>query len=246
MIDVGQGDAILFQMPSGVTVLVDGGMEEGVLREDLRARGVRFIDAVIVSHPDSDHIGGLQGAFEDCEVGMLIHPDTERTGQAGRLIALAEEVGAEVRTMRMGDEFVVGELSLDAYWPPREVPEGASINDCSLVLRAVGPGFSMLLTGDIAEMGGEMLLEGAENIACDILKVPHHGGYCEENIELFSHVDPGIAIIGVGEDNPYGHPARDTIAALERTGCAVYRTDRHGDIVIHVVQGGYRVECGGR
>ncbi len=243
VIDVGQGDAILFQMSSGATVLVDGGMEVRVLREDLRARGVRCIDAVIVSHPDADHIGGLECAFEDCVVGMLIHPGTRSSVQAEKLIALAEETGAQVRIMRVGDVLALEELSLVAHGPPREVPEDASVNDYSLVLRAAGPGFSMLLTGDIAELGQEMLLEGEEDIACDILKVPHHGGYCEESGRLFLRADPGIAVISVGENNPYGHPARDTLALLERMGCAVYRTDMHGDIVIRVVQGGYRVEC---
>jgi competence protein ComEC len=241
-IDVGQGDATLLQMPSGATVLVDGGLEEGVLAADLRTRGVRCIDAVVFSHPDADHIGGLEAALENCEVGMLVHPATKSTGQAGRLLALAEECGVEVKTMRAGDHLRLDDLTLAAYGPPRVVPEAASTNEYSLVLRAEGAGFSLLLTGDVEEEGENMLMDSAVSLESDILKVPHHGGFCEENEEFFYHIDPEIAVVSVGEDNPYGHPSWATLEALEQRGCAVYRTDQCGDIVIHVVQGGYRVE----
>ncbi len=242
-IDVGQGDAVLLQLSSGTTVLVDGGLEERVLTTDLRSRGVRFIDAVVVSHPDADHIGGLEGALDDCEVGMLVHPATGNAGKAGMLLSLAEEMGVDVRTMRAGDSIALGEMTLKACSPPREIPEGASVNEYSLVLRADAPGFSMLLAGDVGEEGERMLLENADDLRCDILKVPHHGGFCAESEEFFSRVDPAIAVISVGAENPYGHPSSETIGDLRRIGCAVYRTDRHGDIVIRVVQGGYRVEC---
>ncbi|MBN2027483.1 MAG: DNA internalization-related competence protein ComEC/Rec2 [Actinobacteria bacterium] len=242
-IDVGQGDAILLQAPSGATVLVDGGMEDRVLAADLRSRGVRFIDAVVVSHPDADHIGGLDGALDNCEVAMLVHPATKETGQAGMLLARAEEMGVEVRIMRAGDTLQLGEIGLSAYGPPQEVPEGASTNEYSLVIRAQGPGFSMMLTGDIEEEGEEMLMSSVENLASDILKVPHHGGFCEESEELFALVDPSIAVISVGAGNPFGHPSPATVDALQSKGCSVYRTDQCGDIVIHVVEGGYRVDC---
>ncbi|MEW6552931.1 MAG: DNA internalization-related competence protein ComEC/Rec2 [Actinomycetota bacterium] len=242
-IDVGQGDAALLQAPAGTTVLVDGGISERTLMADLKSRGVHAIDAVVVSHTDADHIGGLEGALEDCEVGMLVHPDTRSSGQAGRLLALAEEMGVDVRTMRAGDRLDLGETRLVACWPPQELAEGASVNEYSLVLRVSGPGYSLLLSGDIGGEGQELMLEGEEEMDCDILKVPHHGGFSPQNEELFSRVDPEIAVVSVGADNPYGHPARATITALQRSGCAVYRTDERGDIVIRVVRGGYRVEC---
>ncbi|RJP27449.1 MAG: DNA internalization-related competence protein ComEC/Rec2 [Actinobacteria bacterium] len=245
IIDVGQGDAILVQAPSGATVLVDGGMDERVLAADLRSRGVVFIDAIVVSHPDADHIGGLDGAIDNCEVAMLVHPATKETGQAGKFLARAEEMGVEVQTMRAGDSLQLGEIGLSAYGPPREVPEEISTNEYSLVMRLEGPGFSMLLTGDIEEEGEGMLMGYAkdQDLACDILKVPHHGGFCEVNEEFFSKVDPCIAVISVGAGNPFGHPAKATVEALQRGGCGVYRTDQSGDIVIRVVEGGYRVEC---
>jgi competence protein ComEC len=241
-VDVGQGDAILLQAPSGATVLIDGGMEDWVLATDLRSRGVRYIDAIVVSHPDADHIGGLDGALDNCEVAMLVHPATKETGQAGMFLTRAEEMGVDVRTMRAGDHLQLGEIGLSAYSPPQEVPEGASTNEYSLVIRAEGPGFSLLLTGDIEEEGEEMLMSCAEDLACDILKVPHHGGFSEENEAFFAMVDPSIAVISVGAENPFGHPASATVETLRHEGCSVYRTDQCGDIVIRVVEGGYRVD----
>lgn len=242
-LDVGQGDATLLQAPSGATVLVDGGSDAGLLAAELCARGVRYIDAIVVSHAEADHIGGLEGALESCKVGMVVHPGTKHNGQAGWFLAQAEEMEVQVRTMRDRDTLDLGDLKLSALGPPREVPEGAEPNEYSLVLRVEAPGLSMLFTGDIEEEGEGMLEARGGDMGCDILKVPHHGGYCETNPELFSAAAPAIALIGVGADNRYGHPAQATVEALERLGCSVYRTDRCGDIVIRVVEGGYRVTC---
>ena len=145
--------------------------------------------------------------------------------------------------MRAGDRLTVGEITLSAAGPPRELPEGISVNESTLVLRAEGPGFSLLLPGDVEEEGEGMLCEYAGELECDILKVPHHGGFSERSEDFFARVDPEIAVISVGERNPYGQPAQDTLNALSRMGCSVYRTDQRGDIVIRVVEGGYRVQC---
>ncbi|NPV60771.1 MAG: DNA internalization-related competence protein ComEC/Rec2 [Actinobacteria bacterium] len=243
-LDVGQGDAALLRSPSGSYVLVDGGRDDGVLASDLRSRGIRYLEAVVASHLEMDHIGGLEGALETCSVGVLIHPEVEEAGRAGeRLIALAGEAGIPVRSMRRGDVLSLGELRLEALGPSGDIPDEAPANERSLVLRASAPGFSVLFTGDVEEVGQEFLARQESSLESDILKVPHHGGYAATGAEFFALVDPEVAVISVGEDNPYGHPARATLDALERLGCAVYRTDRRGDILIHVEHGGYRVEC---
>jgi len=242
-IDVGQGDAVLVQAPSGAAVLVDGGEDERVLAEDLRSRGVRYLDAVVMSHPEKDHVGGLDGAMDVCEVGMLVHPGTEGGRAAEELFGRAAEEGVRMEIMRRGQSLSIGELELEALAPTSEVCGELPTNDSSLVLRVEGPGLSLLLTGDVEEAGEALLLRNPSEIRCDILKVPHHGGFCEENEEFFEIIDPELAVICVGNDNSYGHPSRSTIAALERLGCGVYRTDNCGDIVVRVMDGGYRIEC---
>jgi competence protein ComEC len=242
-IDVGQGDSTLIQSPSGATVLVDGGVDERVLEADLRGRGLRYIDAVVVSHPDADHIGGLKGAFDTCDIGVMVSPATDGGGLYADLLGRAEDAGTPVRVMRQGDRLCLGGLELHALSPPRELPEGLSVNEASLVLRALAPGLSLLLTGDVEEEGEAMLMEGGESLRCDLLKVPHHGGYTEGDDRFFSHIKPKIAVISVGEGNRFGHPSMATVDSLRRAGAAVYRTDLCGDIVIDVIDGGYRVKC---
>jgi len=242
-IDVGQGDAVLVQAPSGAAVLVDGGEDDRVLADDLRSRGVKYIDVIVVSHPEEDHVGGLEGAMDVCEVGMLVHPGIEGGEAAEELFGRAVEEGIAIESMRRGQSLSLGELELQALAPPLEIPDDVSANDSSLVIRLEGPGISLLLTGDVEEVGEEALLRYPKELRGDILKVPHHGGFCEENEEFFKLVDPRIAVVCVGGNNTYGHPSESTVAALERAGCSVYRTDLCGDIVVHVVEGGYQVEC---
>jgi len=243
-LDVGQGDAMLLRGPSGQNVLVDGGIDEATLTAKLRSRRVEYLDAVIVSHSDSDHVGGLTGTLYACGVGLLVHPDIGSDGLMGKLLGLAGEMGVTVRSMRAGDRLELGDVSLTALGPPAQVPADADSNEYSLVLRAMGPGFSLLLPGDVEEEGQRMLAGCADKLDCDILKVPHHGGYSESGDAFFAMISPRIGVISVGDDNPYGHPSEETIASLQACGCTVYRTDQHGDIVIRVAEGGYEVECG--
>jgi competence protein ComEC len=242
-IDVGQGDAILVQAPSGASVLVDGGEEEGILAADLRSRGVRQLDVIVVSHPEKDHIGGLEGAMDVCDVGMLVHPGIEGGEAAEELFLRAAEEGIRIERMRKGQTMSLGELELRALGPPLDMSEDVPTNDGSLVIRVEGPGLSLILTGDVEEVGEAALLRYPEELRGDILKVPHHGGFCEQNEELFEIIDPEIAVVCVGRKNSYGHPSRPTVEALEGVGCSVYRTDLRGDIVVNVVEGGYKVEC---
>jgi len=242
-IDVGQGDATLLEAASGATVLVDGGKDGGRLAADLRSRGVSFVDVIVVSHPEEDHMGGLEGALEVCDVDMLVHPGTKDDEKTHRFLSRAQEMGVEVRTMRAGDYLTYDDIVITACGPPAEIPYEVSANEYSLVLRVDGPGFSLLCTGDVEEEGEQMLASSSYDLDCDLLKVPHHGGFSHNNEAFFNLVDPEIAVICVGRENTYGHPAQATLNALHRMGCAVYRTDQRGDIVIDVVEGGYRVEC---
>ncbi|MBC7229498.1 MAG: ComEC/Rec2 family competence protein [Actinobacteria bacterium] len=243
-LDVGQGDAALLRAPSGACVLIDGGRDDRVLAAGLRSRGIRYLEAVLVSHLEMDHIGGLEGALESCGVGMLVYPEVKETERAGeRLLSLAGELGIPLRAMRRGDRLSLGGMTLQALGPGGDMPPELPANERSLVLRVSTPGLSVLFAGDVEENGEEALMRDAASLKSDVLKVPHHGGYARTGADFFALVDPRVAVVSVGEDNPYGHPAPGTLEDLRRTGCAVYRTDRSGDILVRVGDGGYRVEC---
>ncbi len=238
-LDVGQGDSCLLQTPSGVNLLVDGGKEPYLLESKLRSRDIRRLEVIAVSHPEEDHAGGLEGALRACSVGLVVHPPLH--GNEGhRFLVLAAEMGIPVREMKRGDRFEVGGLVMEALAPDPAWGEEIPANDRSLVLRVEVDGRSFLFTGDVEEEGlGRLTKEAAT--PCDLLKVPHHGGYAEGLEEFLLALRPRLAVISVGADNPYGHPSSLTLRALQGQGCTVYRTDLHGDIVIHVVEGGFRV-----
>ncbi len=240
-LDVGQGDACLVQAPEGVNLLVDGGKDPFVLEKKLRSRDVRRLEVIVVSHPEEDHAGGLEGALRACSVGLVLHPPLEG-GEGHRFLDLAAEMGVPVREMARGDRFEVGGVRLEALGPDPGDGEELAANDRSLVLRMEAGEKSFLFPGDVEEEGMERLLKTSLS-PCDLLKVPHHGGYAEGLEDMLLALRPRVAVISVGADNPYGHPSPLVLRALRERGCAVFRTDQGGDIVIRVVEGGFRVEA---
>lgn len=243
-LDVGQGDAALIRTQEGMNVLVDGGKDPRLLERKLRSRGVGRLDAVFLSHPEEDHAGGLPAAFRACSVGLLVIP--AGGGEGGRTILdLAAEVGTPVREMRTGDVLQLGGLRITALAPLAGTNGDSSANERSLVVMVDLAGSRFLFTGDVEEVGQADLMERVD-LSCDVLKVPHHGGYADTFEEFLKRADPEVAVISVGEDNPYGHPAEATLRCLQRAGSTVYRTDICGDIVIHGDPEGLRVETFGR
>ncbi len=244
-LDVGQGDALLVESAGGARILVDGGEDGYVLRRKLQSYGVREIDLVILTHPDSDHVGGLGAALQECEVGAVME-----TGQEGGAVwrRWEEEVdreGASRVLASAGDVFSLADLEVEVLAPESgsgRAGEDASGNDRSLVCRIRGPGFSVLVTGDIEDPEEQRLLDSGLDLRADVLKVPHHGGYAEPGERFFRAVSPCVSVVSVGEGNRYGHPAAQTLAGLDRAGCRTYRTDQCGDIMIEAGQDSFDVE----
>lgn len=239
-LDVGQGDAVLVEGPGGETVLVDGGEDEELLATELSRRGVERLDVVVVSHDEKDHVGGLVRVLERFSVGILLYPRGRLEERGEDLLKAAREGGATEVGMERGDRLEAGELLLEAVGPPPGMKEEK--NDASLVLMLRWGEFRVLLTGDVEEAGERSLLQSGLPLQCDVLKVPHHGGYSALNGAFFREADPLVAVISVGRDNGYGHPHAATLAELEEAGCTVYRTDLCGDIFIRV--GGEGLEVG--
>lgn len=236
-LDVGQGDATLL-IDGGAAILVDGG---GWRRGDPAARllvpalarlGVRELEAVVLSHDDLDHCGGLRAltaywpagsawasaatAAEGCGAAV--------TGKAPRFVPLAA-----------GDQMRFGRWRIEVLWPTGQAGEGASGNENSLVLRASAGEASLLLTGDIEKGAEAALLRAApQALAATVLKVPHHGSRSSSTAPFLAAVGARWAVISVGEGNSFGHPAPEVEERLGRGGaCRVLRTDRQGLIRFH-------------
>jgi competence protein ComEC len=222
VLDVGQGDAILFQPAAAPAILVDGGPPATGLAAELEEAGVERLGAAVVTHDQADHAGGIEELLGGFPVTRLVY---------ARLSAVTLELARDAGTLPLrvgaGEELRSGALRLEVLWPPSELRLDDDPNRVSLVLLARWHSFSMLLTGD-AEAEAVPLEPGP----VDVLKVAHHGSEDAGLAALLERVSPALAVVSVGADNSYGHPAPSTLAALARAGIRTLRTDRDGEVVI--------------
>ncbi len=223
-LDVGQGDSVLIQDPSGAVALVDGGHDPGVLRGALRRYGINRIDLLIASHGDLDHVGGLAGLAESMEVGRFWLPTGHALSAAlGDLKAGLEAAGVAVEEVGTGSRARLGEFAFTVLGPQRRY---AADNDGSVVLLVDTAGKSVLLPGDIGEIAQREL----PPLAPDILLVPHHGA-ATTDLEWLEETVGAVAVVSVGINN-YGHPHPSVMATLQRAGAMVRVTAEMGDVVV--------------
>ncbi len=239
VLDVGQGDAILLQPAASPSVLVDGGPHGEDLARTLRAAGVDSLGAAFVTHDQADHAGGIEELLGLVPVQRLAYGRL-----AAPLLAEASKAGSALLPVAAGDTLRFGELRLRVLWPPRELLAeplaGDDPNGQALVLLARWHDFSMLLTAD-AEAEAAPLDPGQ----VDVLKVAHHGSEDAGLGALLERATPKLAVISVGEDNAYGHPAPGTLRTLAERGVETMRTDRDGGVVIEVGRGTIQAVAGG-
>jgi competence protein ComEC len=231
--DVGQGDALVLPTGAGEGVLVDAGPDVASVDRCLEDLGIERLPLVLLSHLDADHVGGLAGALQGRAIGVVatgaLSPADDRLPTVDAHIRRA---GAERIRLVPGQRWEQGPVALEVLAPaPERATAAAEANDLSLVVRATVRGVRVLFTGDLgAEAEARLRLSGMD-LRAEVLKVPHHGS---------ADVDPGfvaatrarVALISVGGDNTYGHPARTLLELLARTGMAAHRTDQDGDLAV--------------
>ena len=244
-IDVGQGDAIALRTPRGRWLLVDagprgfGGSDAGLTRviPYLHARGARRLEAVVLTHPDEDHAGGLGAVLGNIAAGAVIGPGVSM-GQTGQMAGLAEarRAGVPWRRAAAGDAWTIDGVDFRVLHPPGppDTPDPDAPNDWSVVLRVTWGDFSALLMGD-ADAAIESRVVGAHLAgapAVTLLKVGHHGSITSTAEAFVDAVRPGYALIPVGARNRYGHPDPVVLARLERAGTRIFRTDLQGTVLL--------------
>jgi len=237
-LDVGQGDSCVLEMPGGPVVLVDGGDSyvragERVIAPFLEARGIDHLDAIIATHPDSDHIGGLPAVFRALDVAWLIEGPGQSESQVyQRLQEAAKSEFARHDLVFAGDwiEAPMGTRLLFLH-PPRGAAYSRA-NDESLVLLVDWRECEILLAGDIEHRGEDDLLASGADLACDVLKVAHHGSDRATSPAFLDRARPRLAIISCGRDNPFGHPSPDVLDRLTSAGVTIARADRDGAVTV--------------
>jgi competence protein ComEC len=240
MLDVGQGDAILLRDGDRAVLVDGGGWKTGdlggrVLLPALLSEGVRSLDAVVMTHPDHDHCGGLVDIAAYLTIGEVwMGPGWGDQGCAGRLASLP---GTPVRRLWAGKEAAVGRWHLRVLHPDPDEDRG--INERSLVIRAEALGRSALLTGDVESWAEMRLLACCEkDVRVDFLKVAHHGSYTSSTGSFLDAARPRLALISAGVDNLYHHPSPVILDRLAERGIPVLRTDQVGLILIRLGEDG--------
>jgi competence protein ComEC len=253
MIDVGQGDAIALRGPEGRWVLVDAGPPgtddagaHPVVRE-LARRGVRSLDALVLTHPHLDHIGGAAAVLRTFDVGAVYDPGLPAPSpEYLGLLELAASQGVPWRAARAGDRIAVGGLFIDVLSPPADAESAEDANVTSVVLSVSFADVDVLLTGDAYTDAERRVLPHVPT-DLEILKVGHHGSDTSTDSLLLAHATPEVALISAGRFNRYGHPDPDILDRLERAGARIWRTDRDGTVsVLARRDGSYTVSARGR
>ena len=251
-VDVGQGDSTFIITPKNKTILIDGGgsntgsfdVGENTLLPYILDKGYNKIDLMIISHFDSDHVGGLLTILEEIKVEkVLIAKQEEQSENYKRFLNIVKEKNIPVIVGKRGDKInIEKDLYLDILFPESEQIEENVINNNSLVFNIYYNNFSMLFTGDIEEIAEKRIIEitNKSRLKADIIKIPHHGSKTSSTRELLEIVLPKIALIGVGKDNLFGHPSSETIDKLDELEIKTYRTDINGEIMINVNKSGIR------
>lgn len=238
--DVGQGDAIFIQTPSGRQILVDGGKYPSVLNDELGQEMPfwdREIDIVVATHPDADHVSGLPGVLKRYRVGRLI-TDGEQLGVSelyDELLVTAEEERIEVYPASAGETIEIGDgVRLELLNPGPELPS-ESRNENSVSMRVVYGEFALLLTGDAEQKAERTMLansemEGGRPLVSQVFKAGHHGSRSSSNSYFLEAVRPQFVIISAGEQNRFGHPHVEVLERAAAVGATVLGTDELGTI----------------
>ena len=219
-IDVGQGDSTLITTQFNKKILIDGGgsefgstfdVGEKTLLPYLLKKKIHKLDYVIISHFDSDHVGGILTILEELNVKQVLIPkQVEYSENYNKFLDIIKKRNIKVKIVGEGNTINIDKNTyLDILWPEEKQITDNVLNNNSLIVRLCYKNFKMLFTGDIEEIAEQKLLqkyEKTEKLTADILKVAHHGSKSSSIAEFLEKVNPRIALIGVGKNNKFGHP----------------------------------------
>lgn len=219
--DVGQGDAEFIETPLKQQVLIDGGPDLSILEKLGKAMPFydRYIDLVVLTHPEQDHLNGLIELLKRYNVGAIITTGVMRdTEQYKEWINTIKEKKIPVYIAQVGGEVNFSEnLKLDILYPLENLA-GEKISDSnntSIVSKLIYGDFEVLFTGDIEKSVENKIVASGQNLQSDIIKIAHHGSKTSSGEEFLKAADALLAVIEVGKDNKYGHPHQEVLDRLK-------------------------------
>lgn len=232
-LDVGQGDAIFIETPTGVQVLIDGGPNKSVLAELSRVMPFfdRSLDAVILTHPHLDHVGGLVEVLKRYEIKYALESGAESpTAEFEEWEKLIEAKGIGRILAKRGLRFWLDDKAYLDFLLPAELVSRADPHENMVVGRLNYGQTCFIFTGDMErELEWQIIDDG---IDCEVLKVGHHGSKTSTSDAFLAAVSPEIAVIQVGAKNRYGHPYSAVLDKLQASAVKVFRTDTDGAIIL--------------
>jgi comEC/rec2 family protein len=234
-IDVGQGDSSLIITPKGKTILIDAGDEAHAKKvvSYVREQGIEKLDLVIATHPDADHIGGMDKVIKNFDIDVFAMPDVSaKTNQYKQIQRELKAKKMKTTRLYQGDEVQIDDDIDFEILSPVKGKKYDDTNEYSIVAKIVYKDTSFILMGD-ATMENEVdIINNVLDIDIDVLKLGHHGSSTSSSDYFITKTSPKIAIISCGKNNKYGHPHQEVMRVLKKHGVTPYRTDEMGDIVI--------------
>lgn len=231
VLDVGQADCILINLPDGRTMVIDAGEyhDEDKTVKKLRDKGISKIDYLIGTHPHSDHIGGMSAVIDTFEIGSMYMPKVSHTTKSfQKVLTSAKNKGLTIKAAKAGVS-VIEEENLTAYFVAPNSDSYEDLNNYSAVLYLTYGGRSFIFMGDAETQSEKEIMENY-TLTADFIKVGHHGSSTSSSEAFIEMLQPKYAAISVGEGNSYNHPSEKI---LQRLGdILVLRTDLNGDIAI--------------
>ncbi len=240
------GDSCLIVTPKNKKILIDGGgsergssnIGEKTLLPYLLNRKVSKLDYAIISHFDSDHCEGVLYVMQKIKVeNVIIGKQFETCENYKEFIKIVKQKNIRVISVEKGNKVnIEKDMYFNVIWPDsNNIVNENKLNNNSLVFKMNYKSISALFTGDIEKIAEEKIISNVkEELKSTIIKVAHHGSKTSSTEKFIEKVKPKIALIGVGENNTFGHPSNITIETLEKAGTKIYRTDQMGEIILKI------------
>ena len=233
-LDVGQGESTLLMLPDGINILVDTGSPAAgpLLVDNIRSLGIDRIDHLIFTHPHDDHIGGIFNVLHAIEVSNYYDNNFDNLSSTlfWDYVRLVRREPTRYHILRAGSTLDFGDAHIEVLNPL--IPPTGDINEDSIVMRVSYGEFSVLLAGDIRNIGEKRILESGADFQSNILKVGHHGDSNASTSNFLEQINPEVAIVSVGTDNKYSKPHDDAMLRINASGAKLLRTDLHGHITV--------------